>query len=1222
MPEEARMQWTTVSLNEASLDSPSFRAHANTFHGKMLKLNDWIKNNSRVIEKNYKETSKNLKLVNKSILPNILPPADLLDNGLVVNSNNTSSVVNSFNKDYQDFVKEILNALIIPENYYSDALKDLMTNAVEPYMKERQNFEYIQGKLEEYQIQSLTITSNDDTLQSNFLIDESQNVFEIRKKYIEASISLSGIIPHCQLLIDKFISVILSQINEQNKLPLLDPNKPMSITPKINDYLTDYVNWVNIINKFSNDMIEQFKETHKVVYTKVINFLSPSKDPEDYQLQQYGLLKSSGDCFLNKHQRVASWLYMKSFVGNDTERREIWIRRWCYIDDLFFGMFLLDGNRTAVEETDKFGIGLLELKYPLKGPRRFTFELKIKKGVDKDNDLVLTLQAENCFQLKRWIETIKRSRQKYLTLKDENDKNIAFAEKRYSPRFYEFASTAKSYIDQYLVTFDETTSFSLIDKLKKEIKPNEIDNMIEQRNFNFNKAITPINTQLTSVALLSGMFRNPTKYYDAIQANIWGCNTINQNGSVVIPPTEPNEKTTKSIELNREFQDLSKINDIQFRTVFESINYESNDNFLKTIDEPLLFKIKGIWAPNKYQKFPSTINFTKSNAYVYMSFMGFSHFSRFALTSYAVAECQSKNCIRMYLTSGVNFKFIVFFDNVKVMAAKAQYLIELAHDKTVDASNEDIIKKFKKLDEEYAKKNQTDNLLVKTDLCTQAEEDLKKTFWNVNSNSKRLIDRVKNIKKFYTKTYSREYKMSSKALSHIIFGDNSNVFPDCLFFADRDNNYNTNWYWKEEVDKNGKIILVRNIDFKLNRTDGFITDNNIKLSTTQRVVKLIENRYYEVDQDPLILKIPFCHNLKIAAKYIITSSVNLNNPIESDLYVSNDTSQLIVNYKLEFLGTKKLTFVETFVKNFVINNAEVECSMLRRAIHYYSEKIGKHAQTVRAIQLCGMLGVVVNEKLEEQRRLENEKTEDYSNDANDSLYSFDKSTKNALADTNANMEKKATYDVRYTATLLLKVLCKVFYLRIVDLFLSLFKIMTVAFNFSLNVWNQVNKLLLVGLSIAILTNIFLVGRSTKAYWSVRKADSIFNNLVMGTRKYPMERALYIKDLDLLRDYLSNGDNSHVMQKFNKNLGLTSNKYRESRKDIAIRRNDLLVELRVLQNMEKELLYGDYKNFLIKEIEKCRKTEVEYSTVWNKDSKLQEYCVNCSSELAKLTDQLL
>lgn len=1224
MSEGLRMQWTTVALNEASLDSPSFRAHVNAFHTKMLKLNDWVNTNAAIIEKTYKETSKNLKVINKNVLPDILPPTDLLDDGFVINSSNTSNVVASFNKDYPEFVKKIVNVLVIPENYYAHALKDLTENAIEPYMKERQNFEYIQQKLEEFQIQSLTTPSSDDTLRINFLINESFELFEVRKKYIEASISLSGIIPHCQLSVDKFVSQILYQINEQNKLSMFDCMKSISIAPKLDEYLSDYVNWVNIMNKFSVDMIEQFKETHKFVYAKVLRFFSPSKDPKDYELDQYGYSKSSGDCFVGKHQRVASWLYVKSFTGNDKERKEIWLRRWCYIDDLIFGMFLLDSNRTKVEETDKFGIGLIELKYPLKGPRRFTFELKIKRGVDKDNDLVLTLQAENCFHLKRWIETIKRSRQKYLTMKDENMESVAFAEKRYSPRFYEFASTAKSYIDQYLVTFPESTSFSLIAKLKKQIKPAEIDNMIEQQCFNFNKATTPINTDVTSLSLLSGMFRNPNKYYDAIQANIWGCSTINQNGSVTIPSTEKNERTFKPIELNKEFDDVAKIDDIQFRTIFESINYEDNESFLRSINEPLLLKLRGIWAPNKSQKFPSIINFTRTHVYVYMSFMGFAHFNRIPLSTYAVAEGHSKNSIRFYLTSGIHFKFVTFFDNVDKIITKAQYLIELAHDKTVNVTDDEILKKFKQLDEAYAKNEKSNKSSIKNALLEKekGEEGFIRSFWNINTNSKRMIERVKNIKKFYTKSYSRDYNIPSKALSHIMFGDKSNVFPDCLFFADRDNNYNINWYWKEEMDADGKITLVRNIDFKLNRTDGFIRDNDIKLSSKQRIVKAVENRYYEVDQDPLILKIPFCHHLKIAAKYIITSRINLNNPLESDLNFANNTSQLIVNYKLEFLGAKELTFIETFVKNLVLSNSEVEFSMLRRAIHYYLEKIGKHAQTVRAIELCGMIGVVANKRLQKQRKAESDSLEQNSIASNESSDSLDKSTKNALADTKANMGKKATYDINYSLTLLIKILCKVFYLKTINLLLSLLNISTVAFNFSLKIWNQINKVLLAGLVIALLSNLFFMGKSTKAYWSVRKADSIFNNIVMGTRKYPMERALYIKDLDLLQDYLSNGNTGDVMKQFNKNLGTASNKYRESRKDIAIRRNDLLVELRVLQNMEKELLHGDYKNFLIKEIEKCRKTEVEYPAAWNKDFKLKEYCDNCSSELAKLTDHFL
>ncbi|MCL6404035.1 DUF4782 domain-containing protein, partial [Pectobacterium carotovorum subsp. carotovorum] len=212
-----------------------------------------------------------------------------------------------------------------------------------------------------------------------------------------------------------------------------------------------------------------------------------------------------------------------------------------------------------------------------------------------------------------------------------------------------------------------------------------------------------------------------------------------------------------------------------------------------------------------------------------------------------------KNFIKLYSSSNYYLKFFVCFDNNKAVATKLQHLVELAHDDT-KSNTEKILDKFKVIDNLYKEQEDFERTAFKKEGGLETEYSLSKTFWDMSSSSRKLTTRTNEIKKYYSKTYTKAYNISSKGLCHIMFGDHSNVFPDCLFFADKENNYNTNWYWKKETDKNGNVQLVRNIQFKLNRTDGSLSDSSSELSATQRIIGMVENRYYEIDQDPLILK--------------------------------------------------------------------------------------------------------------------------------------------------------------------------------------------------------------------------------------------------------------------------------------------------------------------------------------------------------------------------------
>lgn len=1217
---DTKIQWITASLNEASIDSPSFRAYVNTYHTKVVELEDWIKAYGQFNSEKFNEVATHFKSVKKVLTPNILPPPSLLSNGFAANQTYSSAIVQQFNKDYDNFLKKIFNVLFNAGNTYNTFVEELFKDTIEPYNLKRKNFEFYQSKLDNTLATSHGLSNNEENMKPLFLREENEHIYDIRKNYLDASLTLIRAISKVQLAIDKFVIQIIDLINKQNEFPVKESVGHVNLAPEMENYATDYANWVRIVNKYAISLNKNLKQAHAFIYSQTSKSIRPSKDEKDYIARNDFYSLSDTDCFKHVTQREAGWLYMQTFVGED--KREIWVKRWCFITDLIFGIFLLSPGKTGVEETDKFGIGLITVKNLEDAPQRFTFEMKIKNGGSKGEDLFLNFQAENLVELKKWIQAFKKSKQKYFSLKEDKE-DITFAEKRYSPRFLEFASSTTTLVDQQLVTFSKKESSSLIENLKKSLKTNQIESLIEQRSFDFKTCSAPISTQFTPLALLAGAFRNSNKYYDAVQANIWGVNILNQNGGVYNKEGEKVNTDVKPDVYPKNYSNALKISNIQFKTIFESVNYDNQEDILKYIDEPLLFKYNAIWTANKTQKFASVFHVTQNYFYVYMNFVGFSHLSRHSFKSYVSVEYDEnmRDFIKIYTTSDFYLKFFVCFNNYKAVATKLQYLVELAHgDRKITV--EQILDRFKVIDSLYKDQEEYERTICKKEGLLQTEYRLGKTFWDLSSSVEKLAKRTKEIKKYYSKTYSKDYNISSKGLCHIMFGDHSNVFPDSLFFADRENNYNTNWYWREEIDKNGNLQLVRNVQFKLNRTDGFLRDSLTELSTTQRIIGMVENRYYEIDQDPLIIKVPFCHKLKLACKFIITACPDPENTNQVKLQLLPERSLLYVNYKLEYLGTKHMNYIERLVYNLVTHITEMEYSMIRRAIHYYLDKIGSHGKTVRAIQLGGLLGVVSNDK---------EKPKDATDDTiSEVLHMLDNSSSESLprktvADcVKTNMNKEATYDVKYTYTIIFRVALKIILFRILGTVFALIRLVVVGIGYIKNLWTEINKTLLIGLIVSLFVNLYLSGKSSVAYWSVKKANNIFDQILRGgTKNGPvMERALYIKDIDLLQNYLAGPEQNNIFKKFSEDMGVSNNKFRESRKDLAIKRNELLVELKIMQNVEKELVHGDYRKFLIKEIEKCRQTETEYPIIWQEDKVIQKYCKDCNLELEKIGQQLL
>ncbi|CCK72612.1 uncharacterized protein KNAG_0K02490 [Huiozyma naganishii CBS 8797] len=1235
---EAQIQWVTVALNEAAIDSPSFRAYVNHYHTKVTRLEDWVQSYGQTVNSKYVETAKEFRAIKRGLLGSLLPPPDLLGGGLTANQTYAPLIVHRFNGDYEAFIKKVSSVVFMRDGTYSGFIQELMRDGVDPYEVKRKNFEYFQSKFDAALSQSQSLERDGENSSPRFLRDESAGLFDMWKHYLDASLGIVAAIAEIQLHLDRFLVQVTSQINAQNKFSLSNAEKEINLVPELDDYVSDYTSWINITSKTAGPMQDGLKQSQRYIYHQAMKEFEPSQDLAEYNLDKMNFAGSSTDCFAHVRQKKAGWLYMKSFVGSDN--KEVWVRRWCFVDDLIFGMFLLSPAKTSVEETDKFGMGLIRAKYLPEVPQRFAFQLTIKgAGADKKSDLELVFQAENVESLKSWIQIFQKAKSKYLTLLEDNKVDVSYAAKRYPPRFLEFASSLTTVNDQLLTTYDSKATISLIEKVKKDFKTDSIDSLMEQKSFGFLLASTPLSTKLTPLALLSGVQRNKYEFYDAIQANIWGVNTINQNGGVSIKIGESNKRLKVADVYPSNYPDSLKALNIQFKTIFESINYEYAEGILQSIDELLLFRFSAIWAANRTQRIAAMFYVTEKYIYVYMSFLGFSHLSRRPIDSYSSVEYDTgvRNVIKLHTLDGLHLKFHVFFANYKMVASKLQYLIEARQGKT-KKTTEEIITKFQEIAEVYQEQEGSDRKAF-FNKESEIANTLGKTFWNINTSSKKLMDRCKNIRKNYTRTYTKCYPISSKGLMHILFGDQSKVFPDSLFFADRNSNYNTNWYWKKVEISKGTYQLVRSIQFNLNRTDNFLSDNAQELSTNQRIIRMIENRYYEVDQDPLVMKIPFCHPLKIAAKYVITEPADPESSANSKLHLSSNESVFHTNYKIEYLETKTPTFVETVVKNFIERLTYMEFNMIWRAVHYYLERIGTHSKTVKAMKLGGLIGVISNTEdaekepteKDEDNETSGEPLEEWNSETRESDTNSEKMAAelskdmevSAAKDMEANMNQRATYDVTYSVSLLLKVLAKLIVSRIVRTFFIVLRLLIVGLSFVGTALSHINKTLLLGLLVSIIFNLFFSGRSTMNYWSVKKANSIFNDFVAGNQKSTMERALYIKDMDLLTDYLSNSDSNAAFKKFNEELSTSrGNQYGESRRQVAVRRNELLVELRILQNMEKEILHGDYRKFLIQEIEKCRKVHAEYPKVWVEDPVLKKYCDSCNEELQNLSSKLL
>lgn len=1252
------VQLVTGVFNEATIDSPSFRASVNYCHIKVQKLQEWINNTTDYVESKYNEPCADFTRVNEVFLKQFLPSPTLLSNGFVTNQSYAPKFVSDFEKNYTEFIKTIEKVVFLPETDYLDLLKELQVEVVEQYITKHKTFEYRQNEYDSMLDQILSKPESINNTKAAYLKEEEDRLFQLKRDYIDVSLDLIAGLESLRLTMDKFLMEVIGRFNNKDVYTFKESGKQINLSPVINHHFQSYSNWVK------NSMLS-FKVVHQSMnrlkfyeYNRMIRELTPSDDQNDYILANVSkLLDDSSSSHSNKRIMKNGWLLMKA--TSNSSNKEMWVRRWCSIDEFMFGLFLLSPNKTYVEETDKFGIGLINLHYPASSAsRRFCFNLEISRRTSGVTPMNITFQAKNVTQLKEWLIAFSKSKLKFKTLMEDASKrsSVAYAQKRYSPQFSEFASTATTYYDQLLTNKDLGT-ISLIERLKDELTPEQITAAIEQNTQSFMSVSAPINTQMTLLALLSGPFRdNSYKMLDAIQANIWGLNPSNQNGAVssILDDRNDNfqnDKQPKTLIFPKQYTDELKLKYIQFKTIFESLNYNDDVKYMSYLDEFMLVRIDHFWSFEKEQKFMCVSYITRKYMYNYMSSGGIFHLSRLKLIDYDGAEFRDsiKGVVFLHMKNKVTVRLTVFHHNYKALACKLQYLIELNATKEKKTTDE-ILKKFSEIDQVYKDITVMEELIndPSTNKLIKTEYNLGKTFWNVDSSTEELTTRLNYLQEKYSKAYVRNYDVPSKALMHIMFGDNSSVFPNSIYWAVNDSKVSKSVHWKQIQNSNGKIKMERLIQFKQTRTNSFIIEKDKYITLSQTITGMVENKYYQIEQEPIIIRFPFCAPLKITVLYVITEPFSSENSAASKLHLSTNGCRLYVFYKFDFINCKRICLFERYARNLVSRSTEAEFNMIKSSIHYYLERIGSHGQITRAVKLGGLLGVSMDEKttyekdgsIVDARELNfSDELSEVQSDLVSDEYTINsskgekqdleprsidvenisvKSSSNPVDGVNDGNLRVIEYDWLILSRMSLKLLL---YRTMNTLFVFLrFFLLTIGL--VVKGIKSINFYLLIGLIISIMVNVYMVSRSGISYWSVRKANNLFSEIMTGSNISTMNRAISIKDLDILSIYLAGSDKDDVYAKYKQTMEGTKNKYRETRYEIGVRRNDLLVELRILQNMEKELVQGDYRAFLLKEINNCKEVTVEYPNIWKDDNQLQKYCNLCREEYERFGVSLL
>lgn len=131
----------------------------------------------------------------------------------------------------------------------------------------------------------------------------------------------------------------------------------------------------------------------------------PARDLEEYAVSTVPYLTSRPPAPEPSSEPVPSekqgWLFMRTLTGKPT--RTLWLRRWFFVHNGIFGWLVQGYKGGAMEESEKIGVLLCNIKPAFHEDRRFCFEVKTK-------DTTVLLQAETQTELMGWLAVFEQAK--------------------------------------------------------------------------------------------------------------------------------------------------------------------------------------------------------------------------------------------------------------------------------------------------------------------------------------------------------------------------------------------------------------------------------------------------------------------------------------------------------------------------------------------------------------------------------------------------------------------------------------------------------------------------------------------------------------------------------------------------------------------------------------------------------------------------------------------
>lgn len=379
-----------VTLHEAGLDSPSFRAAALYFAEQVDAIERWLEGYVRTTTKLSHDLLGLEETIN-SYLNKAIPPPSIN----AVDNDYAALALKRFSEGSREWWTQVLNTARKMDTMSAEPIRNFIQTDLRNFKDTRRTLEQAQKA---FDTTLARYVSQSKTKEPSSLREDAFSVYETRKAYLKASMDFCYYAPQFRLNLDRLLVRISCDLWREIKR-----SRDAAGSFGKYGYEMDRVRgWSKDMELSEPAFKRELQIARRDIGESTLAALKPSREIDDYNASTVPFIGSRGPMNVTTTGQSAvitekqGWLFLRTITGKPS--RTNWIRRWYYCRDGIFG-WLVNGPQ-GVLQGDEIGVLLCNAKPAVGEERRFCFEVKTKNQT-------LLLQAETQAQLMEWLEVFE-----------------------------------------------------------------------------------------------------------------------------------------------------------------------------------------------------------------------------------------------------------------------------------------------------------------------------------------------------------------------------------------------------------------------------------------------------------------------------------------------------------------------------------------------------------------------------------------------------------------------------------------------------------------------------------------------------------------------------------------------------------------------------------------------------------------------------------------------